>query len=78
MDNILSVDFSSFFFVFLFSFEAFAVSSGKKKSTNIMMERKKKILDTYGGSEYLDGRDGLAHAALNKDGSVMGEADGSF
>ena len=50
----------------------------KEKSTNITMERKKKLLDTYGGSEYLDGRDGLADAALNKDGSVTGEADNSF
>jgi len=50
----------------------------KEKSTNITMERKKKLLDTYGGSEYLDGRDGLADSALNKDGSVTGEADECF
>lgn len=39
----------------------------KSKSANLALERKKAVLDKYGGQEYLDGEDGLASAV---DGDV--------
>ncbi|KAG7358431.1 pre-mRNA splicing Prp18-interacting factor [Nitzschia inconspicua] len=38
----------------------------KSKSTEIQLQKKKKVLDKYGGSEYLDGSGGLANAIDEK------------
>jgi pre-mRNA-processing factor SLU7 len=37
----------------------------KERSTTVQQEKRKKVLDTYGGSEYLDGSSGLADSSLN-------------
>ena len=48
----------------------------KERSTTVQQEKRKKVLDTYGGSEYLDGSSGLAdfslNAADNGDGNPVG------
>jgi pre-mRNA-processing factor SLU7 len=38
----------------------------KTKAAEIQLQKKKKVLDKYGGIEYLDGRDGLANALEEK------------
>ena len=41
----------------------------KSKSADLKLQRKKKVLDKYGGAEYLDGSSGLADAVDSMDGS---------
>jgi pre-mRNA-processing factor SLU7 len=51
----------------------------KERSTSVQLEKRKKVLDTYGGSEYLDGSAGLADVALSTGDLVAGGGmDDSF
>jgi pre-mRNA-processing factor SLU7 len=47
----------------------------KDKSSNLKQERKKAVLDKYGGAKYLDGNDGLADSQLQEQTSKRTAAD---
>ena len=49
----------------------------KSKSADLKMQRKKKVLDKYGGSEYLDGSSGLADAVDDDSDKKMAATAGN-